>query len=46
MTGNAEWGIRAFADAPDSEGGSGDDVYDVFSKSEATGMNGTKYKDW
>jgi len=46
MTGNAEWGTRAFADAPDSDGGGGDDVYDVFSKSDATGMNGTKYKDW
>jgi len=46
MTGNAEWGTRAYADAPDSDGGGGDDVYDVFSKSEATGMNGTKYKDW
>ena len=46
MTGNAEWGTRAYADAPDSDGGGGDDVYDVFSKSEASGMNGTKYKDW
>ena len=46
MTGAAEWGVRAFADAPDSDGGTGDDVYDVFSKSDAVGLNGTKYKDW
>ena len=46
MTGNSDWGVRAFADAPDSDGGAGDDVFDVFSKSEGIGMNRVKYKDW
>jgi general secretion pathway protein G len=46
MTGGTDWGLRAFADAPDSDGGSGDDVFDVFSKSEGVALNNTKYKDW
>ena len=46
MTNDTDWGVRAYADDPGSDGGSGDDVFDVFSKSEGTGLNGSKYKTW
>lgn len=47
MTGNTEWGTRSMQDDPESDsGGSGDNVFDVFTKSQDTGLDGTKYKDW
>ena len=46
MTGSAEWGLRAYEDKPDSKSWGGQDVYDVYSKSEGTGLDGTKYIDW
>jgi general secretion pathway protein G len=46
MTGNAEWGLRSYQDSPDSTSWGGRNVYDVYSLSEGTGLDGTKYKDW
>jgi len=46
MTGNSEWGLRSYKDKPDSTSWGGDDVFDVYSKSEGEALNGTKYKDW
>jgi general secretion pathway protein G len=46
MTGSDEWGLRAYQDKPDATRWGGQNVYDVFSTSEATGLDGTKYKDW
>jgi general secretion pathway protein G len=46
MTGKAEWGLRAYEDKPDSKSWGGQDVYDVYSKSEGAGLDGTKYADW
>ncbi len=46
MTGNTEWGVRSMQDDPDSDSTSGDNVFDVFTKSQGTGLDGTKYKDW
>jgi general secretion pathway protein G len=46
MTGKAEWGMRSVQDDPDSESWGGQNVFDVFSKSEGTAMDGTKYKEW
>jgi general secretion pathway protein G len=46
MTGSTEWGMRSLQDDPDSESWGGDNVFDVFTKSEGTGLDGTKYKDW
>ncbi len=46
MTGKAEWGMRSMADDPDSDSWGGQNVFDVFSKSEGTAIDGTKYKDW
>ena len=46
MTGNTDWGLRSYKDGPDSSSWGGDDVFDVYSKSDGTALNGTKYKDW
>lgn len=46
MTGEADWGMRSYQDSPDSSAWGGQNVYDVYSKSEGTALDGTKYKDW
>jgi general secretion pathway protein G len=46
MTGKAEWGKRSYQDDFDSTSWGGQNVYDVYSLSEATALDGTKYKDW
>jgi general secretion pathway protein G len=46
MTGQAEWGLRAVQDDPDSQSWGGKNVFDVYSKSQAAAMDGTKYSDW
>lgn len=46
MTNDAEWGMRSYQDKPDSTSWGGQNVYDVYSKSGATGLDGTKYRDW
>jgi general secretion pathway protein G len=46
MTGKAEWGIRSMKDDPDSDSFSGDSVFDVYSKSQGTALDGTKYSKW
>jgi general secretion pathway protein G len=46
MTGKAEWGLRSMKDDPDSTSFGGDSVFDVYSKSTGTALDGTKYSDW
>jgi general secretion pathway protein G len=46
MTKQADWGLRAVEDDPDSTSWGGKDVFDVYSRSIGTAMNGTKYSDW
>ena len=46
MTGRAEWGQRAVQDDPDSKSWGGKNVFDVYSKSTGTALDGTKYSDW
>jgi len=46
MTNSIEWGLRANQDEPDSASWGGQNVFDVYTKSEATALDGTKYKDW
>jgi general secretion pathway protein G len=46
MTGNTDWGLRAVQDDPDSTSWGGKNVFDVFSKSQGTASDGTRYADW
>ncbi len=46
MTGHAEWGMRSVQDDPDSNSWGGKNVFDVYSKSSGTALDGTKYSDW
>jgi len=46
MTGEQEWGLRSYQDDRDATSWGGENVYDVYSLSEATAMDGTKYRDW
>jgi general secretion pathway protein G len=46
MTRSKEWGLRSMQDDPDSDSWGGQSVFDVYTKSEGTGLDGTKYKDW
>jgi general secretion pathway protein G len=46
MTGNADWGLRSNQDEPDAESFGGQNVYDVYSKSSGTALDGTKYSTW
>ena len=41
-----KWGLRAYKDEADSTSWGGDDVFDVYSLSEDTAIDGSKYKDW
>lgn len=40
------WGLRSYSDEPDSNQWGGGNVYDVYSKSEAVALDGTKYSTW
>jgi general secretion pathway protein G len=46
MTGSSEWGLRSMQDDPQSDSWDGNNVFDVFTKSDDTALDGTKYKDW
>ena len=46
MTGKAEWGMRSMQDDPTSDSFGGQNVFDVYSKSDGIALDGTKYKDW
>lgn len=46
MTGKAEWGLRSMQDDPTSDSYGGQSVFDVYSKSTGTALDGTKYSDW
>ncbi len=46
MTGRPDWGLRAIQDDPDSTSWGGKNVFDVYSKSTGTALDGTRYADW
>jgi general secretion pathway protein G len=46
MTGRADWGMRSMQDDPDSQSWEGSNVFDIYSQSQDTAIDGTKYKDW
>jgi general secretion pathway protein G len=46
MSGKADWGMRSMQDDPDSRSWGGQNVFDVYTKSTGTALDGTKYADW
>jgi len=46
MTGDSDWGLRSMQDDPDSRSWGGSNVFDVYSKSQGTALDGTRYADW
>jgi len=46
LTAAGEWALLSSQDAPDSSTWDRKNVYDVYSKSRATAIDGTKYRDW
>jgi general secretion pathway protein G len=46
LTGNGDWGQRSNQDDPDATSWGGQNVFDVYSKSEGTALDGTKYSTW
>ena len=46
MTGNTDWGLRSNQDDADSDSFGGQNVFDVYSKSQDTALDGTKYSTW
>ncbi len=46
MTSKPEWGMHSMQDDPTSDSWDGNNVFDVFTKSQDTALDGTKYKDW
>jgi general secretion pathway protein G len=46
MTGKAEWGQRSMQDDADSTSWGGQNVFDVYTQSQGTGLDGTDYREW
>jgi general secretion pathway protein G len=46
MTGTTDWGMRSLQDDPDSRSWGGEDVFDVYTRSDGIALDGTKYSDW
>ncbi len=46
MTNSMEWGQRSYQDDPKNNSWGGQNVFDVFTKSEGIAFDGTKYKEW
>src|SRR5438270_12221314 len=46
LTGSTDWGLRSNQDDPDATSWGGQNVFDVYSKSDGTALDGTKYSTW
>ncbi|HEU5452879.1 MAG TPA: type II secretion system protein [Terriglobales bacterium] len=46
MTGKPDWGLRCMQDDPDSTSWCGENVFDVYTQSQQTAADGTKYSEW
>jgi general secretion pathway protein G len=46
MTDSFEWGLRSYQDDPDTDSWGEENVYDVYTRSRAKALDGTRYRDW
>ncbi|MBM3303275.1 MAG: general secretion pathway protein GspG, partial [Deltaproteobacteria bacterium] len=46
MTNSYDWGLRSYQDDSDSDAWGGENVYDVYTRSIGTALDGTKYREW
>lgn len=46
MTGSTDWGLRSNQDDADSDSFGGQNVFDVYTKSNGTALDGSKYDTW
>jgi general secretion pathway protein G len=46
MTKSTDWGLRSNQDDTDASSWGGQNVFDVYTKSDGTGLDGTKYSTW
>ena len=46
MMEEGDWGLKSYADDPDSTIWGGQDVYDIYSLSDKQALDGTYYRDW
>jgi general secretion pathway protein G len=46
LTNSTDWGLRSYQDEPDSTAWGGQDVFDIYTKSPATALDGSAYSDW
>ena len=46
FTRSREWGLLSYQDEPGATRWGGDNVYDVYSRSRGTALDGTRYRDW
>ncbi len=46
MTNSTDWGLRAYQDDPESNSWGGSNVFDVYTKSGGTALDGTNYHEW
>ncbi len=46
MTGDRDWGVHSMEDDPDSNSWDGSQIWDVYSKAQGIGLDGTRYRNW
>lgn len=46
MTNSTDWGMRSHQDEPTSQSWGGQNVFDVYTKSDGIAFDQTRYKDW
>jgi general secretion pathway protein G len=46
MTNSMDWGMRSYQDETEAQSWGGQNVFDVYSKSDGIAFDGTRYRDW
>jgi general secretion pathway protein G len=46
MTNSTDWGMRSYQDEPTAQSWGGQNVFDIYSKSDGIAFDGTRYREW